>query len=648
MIFLKRLSFTLFAVLVPICGSQHASAQNQQPSRQLRQDSQPQQQRQTGEHRIALVIGNGTYQNAKPLNNPPNDATLLAATLKKLGFEVTLGINKTQREMKQLIRGFGQRLRANGGVGLFYFAGHGVQSKGHNYLIPIDADIQTEGELEDVAVDVNYALNLMDDAQNALNIAILDACRNNPFARGFRSAQEGLAQVKAPTGTLIAYATAPDSVASDGGGNNSPYTEALTKQMEQPGVLLETVFRRVTEQVSTRTGGRQEPWVSANIKGEFYFRATVATDARVNNTANMPAASSSISEAAKEEALWDAVKDSSEPQDFRGYLTKYPNGAYLDAAQVKLRRLEAARSIIESSQPSNSQPANVRGNAPSLSLQLPRPSQKATVVQTVGVTDITITYSRPGVKGRTIWGEPWTGATEATLDNQNERPKGAPIVPWGHVWRAGANEATQFVVTDDVTINGQKLRAGSYSLHTIPTKSEWTIVFNGDANQWGSFNYNAAKDTLRVKVKPEWVAENQEWLSYSIPVVTPNSAQVVLRWEKLAVPFTVEVPNVEAAWRAKADALIAADPTNWRLPLQVAGAYASENRWDDAIAWIDKSIRVQETFENLRSKSNMLLAAGRKEEAFLAGDRAIARGKADKKDTAAFEKRLADMKTGKL
>src|SRR6266446_427273 len=184
-------------------------------------------------------------------------------------------------------------------------------------------------------------------------------------------------------------------------------------------------------------------------------------------------------------------------------------------------------------------------------LRTPRPSQKASVMQTIGVTDVTIIYSRPGVKGRTIWGDAppdyeATAKGEATLDNQNTRPKGMVIVPYGRVWRTGANEATQFVVTDDVLINGQKLAAGSYSLHTIPTKDEWTIVFNGTANQWGSFNYDPAKDSLRVKVKPQWTNDSQEWLEYSFPVVTPNSAQVLIRWEKVAVPFTVEVPNVEA------------------------------------------------------------------------------------------------------
>ena len=174
-------------VVVFVCTSPRVEAQTSQPNRQLTQSS-PQQPRNS-QRRLALVIGNGLYQHAGRLANPPNDATLVAATLGQLGFEVKNGSNLTQREMKQRIREFGQTLRANGGVGLFYFAGHGVQAKGHNYLVPVDADIQTEADLEDVAVDLNYVLNLMDDAQNALNIVVLDACRNNPFARSFRSAR---------------------------------------------------------------------------------------------------------------------------------------------------------------------------------------------------------------------------------------------------------------------------------------------------------------------------------------------------------------------------------------------------------------------------------------------------------------------------
>src|SRR5437868_6182878 len=241
-------------------------------------------------------------------------------------------------------------------------------------------------------------------------------------------------------------------------------------------------------------------------------------------------------------------------------------------------------------------------------VRLPRPSQKATVMQTVGVTDITITYSRPGVKGRKIWGDAPAAApanSAATLDDASKREKDAPIVPYGHVWRTGANEATIFTVSDDVLIQGQKLPAGNYSLHTIPGKDEWTIIFNGVADQWGSFNYDEKKDVLRVKAKPQRVADNQEWLEYSFPAVTPNSVQVLIRWEKVAVPFTVEIPNVDALMRAKIEKVIAANPTDWQIPLQVANQYANNDQWDEALKWIDQSIKVKETFRNLSAKANI-------------------------------------------
>src|SRR5688572_28525367 len=148
-------------------------------------------------------------------------------------------------------------------------------------------------------------------------------------------------------------------------------------------------------------------------------------------------------------------------------------------------------------------------------VRTPRPSQKASVMQTIGVTDVTITYSRPGVKGRKIWGDAPPGAPAGTdtLKDARERAKDAPIVPSGHVWRTGANEATLFEVSDNVTINGQPLPAGRYSLHTIPGPTEWTIIFNKDDGQWGSFTYDEKKDALRVKAKPQTLADSQEWLA---------------------------------------------------------------------------------------------------------------------------------------
>ena len=291
-------------------------------------------------------------------------------------------------------------------------------------------------------------------------------------------------------------------------------------------------------------------------------------------------------------------------------------------------------------------------------LRLPRPSQKASVMQTIGVTDISITYSRPGVKGRAIFGEAPKDSYakgESTLDDQYKRPEGMAIVPFGHVWRTGANEATQFVTTDDVMINGQKLPAGSYSLHTIPGKDEWTIVFNGTANQWGSFNYDPAKDTLRVKAKPEWMKDDQEWLEFSIEPVEADAATVNIRWEKVRVPFTVKVDTAATTMAHAREAVAAAKADDWRTPFNASG-FAMQNGYkDDAAKWFAQSLKIldaqiaeKETFQNLSSKANVLIAGGRKDEGLAVADKAIAKGKADKADTAAFEKRIADLRSGKM
>ncbi len=295
-------------------------------------------------------------------------------------------------------------------------------------------------------------------------------------------------------------------------------------------------------------------------------------------------------------------------------------------------------------------------------VRMPQASQVATVTQTVGITDITITYHRPGVKGRMVWGdvpadktatlrnagtgEPVTG--EMTLDGVTGSGKDIPLAPNGHVWRAGANEATQFAVTDDVLVNGRKLPAGTYSLHAIPGREEWTIIFNKDAGQWGSFRYDAKQDALRVQVKPARASESRESLTYEIPAVTANTAQVVLRWEKVAVPFTVEVPNVDALVRSKIDAAIAADPNDWQIPLAVGNAYFADGKYEEAMKWVEQSIKLKETFQNLRAKTNVLLGMNKMQEAFAVAEHAVARGKADGVDTTRFEKAIEALKAGKM
>jgi uncharacterized caspase-like protein len=224
-----------------------------------------------GERRVALVIGNASYKSS-PLRNPVKDARAMAEALAATGFKVTVVEDATETAMRRAIRAFGDEL-LSGGVGLFYYAGHGMQVRGRNYLIPVNADIEREDEVEDQAVDANLVLGKMDSAKNSLNLMILDACRNNPFARAFRSSARGLAQMDAPSGTLVAFATAPGSVASDGDGDNGLYTKHLLANMTRPGLPIEQVFKEVRIGVGQDTGDRQIPWESSSLRGDFFFIA---------------------------------------------------------------------------------------------------------------------------------------------------------------------------------------------------------------------------------------------------------------------------------------------------------------------------------------------------------------------------------------
>ena len=221
------------------------------------------------EKRIALVIGNAAYKVA-PLINPVNDSLDMALSLEQLGFEVIHKKNENQRSMESAIYAFSKRLR-KGGVGLFYYAGHGVQINGRNYLIPIDANINTEFDVKYEAVDAGRVLDGMNDAGNGLNIVLLDACRDNPFARSFRSSSRGLARMDAPTGTFIAYATAPGSIAADGQGRNGIFTKHLLKNIMTPGLDLERVLKRTRVSVMQETNSKQVPWQSSSLTGDFYF-----------------------------------------------------------------------------------------------------------------------------------------------------------------------------------------------------------------------------------------------------------------------------------------------------------------------------------------------------------------------------------------
>lgn len=221
-------------------------------------------------HRVALVIGNSTYLTG-PLRNTVNDARAMALALESAGFEVILKENITnQNEMKKAVREFGLRLKTDG-TALFYYSGHGMQMEGFNYLIPTQAVLNIQQEVEYEALDVGLVLAYMESAKSEVNIVILDACRNNPFARTFRDTKQGLSSMVAPTGTLVAYSTSPGSVASDGNEDYGLYTKSLLGHMQRPGLKVEDVFKSVRAEVLDKSQGNQTPWESSSLLGDFYF-----------------------------------------------------------------------------------------------------------------------------------------------------------------------------------------------------------------------------------------------------------------------------------------------------------------------------------------------------------------------------------------
>lgn len=226
--------------------------------------------------RIALIIGNSDYKTS-PLKNPVNDAEDIAYELERLGFQVQLGRNMTRTEMRIAIRNFGNEIK-KGGVGLFYYAGHGMQVRGKNFLIPIGSDIRSEDEVEYESIDAGLVLAKMESAGNLMNIVMLDACRDNPFARSFRSVQKGLAQMDAPSGSLIVYATAPGSVAADGGGRNGVFTRNFLAHVRNPDLEIGQMLKRVRAGVQRDTDGQQVPWESSSLVGDFYFVEKNAVD----------------------------------------------------------------------------------------------------------------------------------------------------------------------------------------------------------------------------------------------------------------------------------------------------------------------------------------------------------------------------------
>lgn len=234
---------------------------------------------------IALVIGNADYVDAGGLKNPINDAEDISAKLTECGFTVATRLNCSHKQMDQAISDFKKALK-DSDVGLFFFAGHGMQVDGDNYLAAVDTDVADEITAKHSSLALNKVIQVMEKADNASNIIILDACRNNPFERAWSRSMSsrGLAPVHAPRGTLVAYATSPGQVASDGSGRNGAYTAALLQHLATPDCTIESMFKRVRNTLSTATGGKQISWEHTSLAGDFFFNMSLG--ARIDEYAD--------------------------------------------------------------------------------------------------------------------------------------------------------------------------------------------------------------------------------------------------------------------------------------------------------------------------------------------------------------------------
>jgi uncharacterized caspase-like protein len=341
------------------------------------------------EERVALVIGNASYREL-PLDNPLNDAADMAAALEQAGFRVILRRDADARMMRQAVREFATELR-RADVGLFYYAGHGVQLGGTNYLLPVGTDIRSEADAEDLSLDVNYVLRTMEESQARVRLVILDACRNNPYPRSFRSAARGLAALTATRGSLIAFATAPGELAADGTGRNGMYTKHLLASLREPDTEALRVFQRTRAAVVRETAGRQTPWESTSLLGEFHFRSATAVAASTT-------ASAVTADATNDRAYWDAVKDSRNPAELKAYLEQFPNGTFAGLARARLRTLEPAAAERTASPAAPAAPGGLSYGGVTSQVQKHRTTQ-LDLVQMFGGPNISTTDG----EGNEVW-----------------------------------------------------------------------------------------------------------------------------------------------------------------------------------------------------------------------------------------------------
>ncbi len=286
--------------------------------------------------RIALIIGNSAYPGDMKLANPSNDAKDMAATLRNMGFGVIEVIDSNRAQMMDGIERAGKSLNGKQGVGMLFYAGHGLQLDWRNYMVPVDAKLNSAADVPKQAVDIEAVMTAFKSAGNRMNIVVLDACRDDPFANGKTSSGKGLAPLDAPTGTFLAYATAPGNVAADGTGKNGLYTGYLLQELQKPTARIEDIFKRVRFQVRKASDGAQIPWETTSLEDDFVFNSGIKKTIKL--TENQKEKEFDV-----EKVDWERISSSTKVDDFYAFVQKYPTGLFTQGAMSTIDRLSKAK-----------------------------------------------------------------------------------------------------------------------------------------------------------------------------------------------------------------------------------------------------------------------------------------------------------------
>jgi uncharacterized caspase-like protein len=447
------------------------------------------------EQRLALVIGNAAYRHY-PLETPVNDARLVAGSLRQAGFEVAVHENLDRAGLVNALREFGNRLNENT-IAVVFYAGHGLQLRDRNYMIPVDAEIRSEDEIAIAGLDLSFILGRMSQARSRINIVILDACRNNPFAGKAGSNTQGLAQMDAPVGTLLAYATAPGKLAADsGGGANNLYASNLARQMLSPGLPVELVFKRVREAVVRDTSQFQVPWESSSLQGEFAFVPGVAAAREAAGEL----------EAAGEVAFWNSIQTSNRADEYRAYLRQYPGGRFVALAQARVAAMSAPAAPVVAA--TSAEPKPVVPLATAKPELLPRVGDtwRYRVQDQFRLGDLFVTAKVDAITGDGVI-ETWTTTSDAKVRSTLAalEPGFTNLPGWGLT----PPEFAPYLQAAGLLRTGQKM--GEQQRRIEEVMMPLSVIVEGEEEvQVGAGRFRAVKLVLRGQARARGAAKSSQ------------------------------------------------------------------------------------------------------------------------------------------